>query len=137
MDKERCYVIRCHDLWDGSTVYRGNKGVFAKEKTGLIVGDTYTLSGAKRALSNIRRLCFDPDRYQYSIERLEEFYIDAGGHSAKEKKSQEICCSIEKAMTRLDELCDENNFHNGDKMRINEVRVVLRFLKEKLESGNS
>ena len=40
--------------------------------------------------------------------------------------------SIDHAMTRLDELWNGNDFDNGDKMRINEVRNVLRMLKEGL-----
>ena len=36
------------------------------------------------------------------------------------------------AMVRLDELWEGNDFHRGDKMRINEVRAALRRIKEKL-----
>ena len=36
------------------------------------------------------------------------------------------------AMIRLDELWEENDFHRGDKMRINEVRAALKRIKEKL-----
>lgn len=35
-------------------------------------------------------------------------------------------------MVRLDELRDGNDFHNGDKMRINEVRSVLKSIKATL-----
>ena len=35
-------------------------------------------------------------------------------------------------MVRLDELCEGNDFHRGDKMRINEVRAVLKRIKEEL-----
>ena len=48
------------------------------------------------------------------------------------RERQIICQYVEKAMTRLDELWNGNNFNNGDKMRINEVRFVLRELKEKI-----
>ena len=40
--------------------------------------------------------------------------------------------AIEHAMVRLDELWNGNDFDNGDKMRINEVRRVLNALKEDL-----
>ena len=36
------------------------------------------------------------------------------------------------AMVRLDELWEGNDFHRGDKMRINEVRAVLKRIKEQL-----
>ena len=94
------------------------------------MGDTYTLSGAKRALSNMRRLCFDPDRYQYSIERLDECYLQH--FSDVEKNIYRQHQLIEKAKIRLDELWEGNNFDNGDKMRINEIRSILRMLKEAL-----
>ena len=35
-------------------------------------------------------------------------------------------------MVRLDELWEGNDFDRGDKMRINEVRAVLKRIKEKL-----
>ncbi len=35
-------------------------------------------------------------------------------------------------MVRLDELWKGNDFHRGDKMRINEVRAALKRIKEKL-----
>ena len=75
MKIDKGYVIRCHDLLDGSTNFRGMKEVFTGKKSEMPVDNTYTLSGAKRALSNVHRLCLDPDRYQYSIERLNEFYV--------------------------------------------------------------
>ena len=130
MSDERGYVIRCHNLLDGSTDFRGNKSIFARTKDGFTMGDTYTLSGAKRALSNMRRLCFDPDRYQYSIERLDECYLQH--FSDVEKKIYSQHQLIEKAKIRLDELWEGNNFDNGDKMRINEIRSILRMLKEAL-----
>ena len=36
------------------------------------------------------------------------------------------------AMVRLDELWEGNDFQRGDKMRINEVRAVLKRIKEQL-----
>ena len=36
------------------------------------------------------------------------------------------------AMVRLDELWEGNDFPRGDKMRINEVRAVLKRIKEQL-----
>ena len=35
-------------------------------------------------------------------------------------------------MVRLDELWEGNDFHRGDKMRINEVRATLKCIKDKL-----
>ena len=75
MNEDRGYVIRCHDLWTGITDFWGLKGLISPSKSAFSVSDTYTLSGAKRTLTNMRRDCFDPDRYQYSIERLEEYYL--------------------------------------------------------------
>ena len=75
MTTDKGYVIRCLDLFDGSVYYRGMKETFAETKSETPIDKTYTISGAKRALSNVRRLCLDPDRYQYNIERLDEFYV--------------------------------------------------------------
>ena len=133
MDEEKGYVIRCHDLLDGSTDFRGMKGVFTRTNDGLAEGDTYTLSGAKRALSNMRRLCFDPNRYQYSIERLEEYYLPSFETKKQDADSQRK--AIDHALKRLDELWNGNDFDNGDKMRINEVKRVLRALKEEAANG--
>ena len=130
MSNEKGYVIRCHDLHDGSTYYRGCKELIAQTKAGITVGDTYTLSGAKRALSNLQRLSHDPD-HQYSIERLDEFY-SSRGIPVRSRDREEQCQRIDHAMKRLDELWNGNYFDNDDKMRINEVRRVLRGLKEDL-----
>lgn len=135
MNEEKGYVIRCHDLHDGTTDYRGIKGIIAKTKAGLTVGDTYTLSGAKRALSNMRRLCFEPDTNQYSIERLDEFYFSLSNDDNSGPDSSRMKSSIDHAMVRLDELWNGNDFDNGDKMRINEVRRVFRMLKEAIDDG--
>jgi hypothetical protein len=132
MKEEKGYVIRCHDLFDGSTDFRGMKGIFSKTKAGLSTGDTYSFSGAKRALANMRRLCFEPDRYQYSIERLDEFYFSPGEDGESVRDYPLMKSSIDHAMVRLDELWNGNDFDNGDKMRINEVRRVLRMLKEEM-----
>ncbi len=40
----------------------------------------------------------------------------------------EICSDIDHAMVRLDELYEGNDFHNGDKMRIN-TRLTLEELQ--------
>ena len=131
-DDSRGYVIRCHDLLDGSTDFRGQKGVFARTKAGLTAGDTYTLSGAKRTLANMRRLCFDSDRYQYSIERLDEYYVSLIDPADRDTDAMRMGKSVDDAMKRLDELWDGNDFDNGDKMRITEIRNVLRMLKGNL-----
>lgn len=129
------YVIRCHDLLDGRTYYRGRKGVFARKKEGITMGDTYTLTGAKKALANERRGTGDTDQFQYSIERLDECcfsFGEADAESRERREKEQIRDSVENAMRRLDELWNGNDFHSGDKMRINEVRKTLRLLKEKL-----
>lgn len=129
MNSKKGYVIRCHDLFDGTTDFRGLKGVFTKEKSGLTLEDSYSLAGAKRAISNMYRLNVDPDRYQFSIERLDEFYQPTIPLDNQPDKAK----LIERAMRRLDELKESNSFHNGDKMRINEVKDVLRLLKQDVQ----
>ena len=129
MNSKKGYVIRCHDLFDGTTDFRGLKGVFTKEKSGLTLEDSYSLAGAKRAISNMYRLNVDPDRYQFSIERLDEFYQPTIPLDNQPDKAE----LIERAMRRLDELKESNSFHNGDKMRINEVKDVLRLLKQDVQ----
>ena len=133
MNDEKGYVIRCHDLYDGSTDYRGLKGIISKSKSGLSASDTYTISGAKRALANMRRLCFEPDRYQYSIERLDEYYVSTFPSDGRD--TDQKIRFIDKAFERLDELWNKNDFDNGDKMRINEVRAVLQRIKEDITEG--
>ena len=128
MNSKKGYVIRCHDLFDGSTRFIGVKSVIAKTKSGLTAGDTYSLTGARRAISNMYRLSMDPDRYQLSIERLDEFYLHLPTTALNNQPDKSSM--IEHAMQRLDELKENNSFHNGDKMRINEVKDVLRFLKQ-------
>ena len=128
VNSKKGYVIRCHDLFDGSTDFRGLKGVFADAKSGLTLDDTYSLAGARRAISNMYRLNIDPDRYQFSIERLDEFYHPMPPQNNQPDKAE----LIERAMRRLDELKENNSFHNGDKMRINEVKDVLRLLKQEV-----
>ncbi len=128
LNSKKGYAIRCHDLIDGSTDFRGLKGVFANTKAGLTLNDTYSLAGAKRAISSMNRLSLEPDRYQYSIERLDEFYLPVPLQGVQPDKA----AMIERAIKRLDELKESNTFHNGDKMRINEVKDVLRMLKQDL-----
>ena len=53
-------------------------------------------------------------------------------YHTREDYKEEIYADIEHAMVRLDELCEGNDFHRGDKMRINEVRAVLKRIKEEL-----
>lgn len=129
-NKEKGYVIRHHNLFDGSTWFKGSNGTFARTKAGISVGDTYTLSGAKRALSNYQRMYPDFES-QYSVERLDDFYCfyneDADLFT---KNKNEINQSFEKAMRRLDELWERNVFNNSDKMRINEIKAALRMLNE-------
>ena len=92
--------------------------------------ETFTLSGAKKALANLQRIY--PEGGFYSIERLSCYYIDFGEQRIITDPKQKIYDKISHAMNRLDELWDGNEFDNGDKMRINEVRAVLKRIKEKL-----
>ena len=46
------------------------------------------------------------------------------------RNETDLRSSIDHAMLRLDELWNGNDFDNGDKMRINDVRAVLRKIRE-------
>ena len=82
-------------------------------------------------MKNLERLY--PDGEFYSIEKLSSYYCDFDSDTQDTKDYREaIYADIEHAMVRLDELCDGNDFHRGDIMRINEVRKVLKRIKEKL-----
>lgn len=74
-----------------------------------------------------------PDGGFYSIEKLSCYYYDFDNDTPdKEDYREKIFADIEHAMVRLDELWEGNEFHRGDKMRINEVRAVLKRIKETL-----
>lgn len=74
-----------------------------------------------------------PDGGFYSIEKLSSYYDDFDSYISGEKDYREkIFADIEHAMVRLDELWEGNDFHRGDKMRINEVRAALKRIKDKL-----
>ena len=128
---ENGYVIREHNLFSGETYYKGKKN-YSKTKTGITMCDTYTLKGAKTAITNINLRSRSSDTTQYSIERLDECYIRYDNEPQSDEQYKE---NFQHAMKRLNELIDGNDFDNGDKMRINEVRKVLQdFITELTEN---
>ena len=130
-EDNRGYVIRCVNRDTGRVRYRGSHSKYAGQKDALRPQDTYTFKGAKKALSNLERLY--PDGSFYSIEKLSSYYdFFESDIPDREDYKEKIYADIEHAMVRLDELCEGNDFHRGDKMRINEVRAVLKRIKEKL-----
>ncbi len=129
LDEDKGYVIRSLDLFDGRVVYRGKGGKLSSQKDAFMTNDTYTFAGAKKALANIERM--SDERYSYSIERLGCYYFDEFPEK-RNNDHQKIFNSIEHAMIRLDELWEGNDFDRGDKMRINEVRDVFRYIKAAL-----
>ena len=116
---ETGYVIREHDLFSGRTYYKGKKE-YTKTKNGISMRDTYTLKGAKTAITNINLRSRGSDTTQYSIERLDECYPESN------EKNSQYDKDFKHAIKRLDELIDGNDFDNGDKMRINEVKGILQ-----------
>ena len=50
------YVIRRFDRDTGRVTYRGNHQKFSRQKDALRPEDTYTFTGAKKALLNLERL---------------------------------------------------------------------------------
>ena len=132
-DDNKGYVIRCVNRDTGRVLYRGSHSKKTRQKDTLRPQDTYTFTGAKKALSNLERLY--PDGSFYSIEKLSCYYDDFDSDTPDKKDyREEIFADIEHAMVRLDELWEGNNFHRGDKMRINEVRAVLKRIKDNLLS---
>lgn len=125
---DRGYVVRCVDRDTGRVMFQGRKGKISHEKDAFRPDDTFTLRYAKSSLANIERL--HPDVYFLSIERLSCYYW--GYEERKPDRVEDMMQAIEHAMVRLDELWNGNDFDNGDKMRINEVRRVLNALKEDL-----
>ena len=130
-DDDKGYVIRCVNRDTGRVHYRGSHSKYTRQKDTLSPKDTYTFTGAKKALSNLERL--HPDGSFYSIEKLSCYYDDFDSDTPDKKDyREEIFADIDHAMVRLDELWEGNDFHRGDKMRINEVRAVLKRIKERL-----
>ena len=123
------YVIRLHNLHDGKTYYKGKKD-YSKTKSGIGMRDTYTLKGAKIAISTMLTNSGNNDTTQYSIERLDECY------PARIENDSQYDKDFKHAMKRLEELIDGNDFDNGDKMRINEVRRVLQYFIADLTDEN-
>ena len=127
---DKGYVIRCVELMDTGRVYfRGMKDAYANEKDAIPQSHTYTLSGVKRAIANLRKMY---PAWEYSIERLSVYYPEILFLQSKSTKRKNLSDSIDNALMRLDELWNGNNFDNGDKMRINEVRRTLMNAKERL-----
>ena len=127
---DKGYVIRCVELMDtGCVYYRGMKDAYANEKDAIPQSHTYTLSGVKRAIANLRKMY---PAWEYSIERLSVYYPEILVLQSKSTKRKNLSDSIDNALMRLDELWNGNNFDNGDKMRINEVRRTLMNAKERL-----
>ena len=124
---DKGYVIRCVDQISGSVLYRGSHQKYVYKKDSLMPNETYTFSGAKRALANLQRM--DLEACLYSIERLSCYYLNLGGSKMISEPNQKIYSIINRSMTLLDELWDGNDFHSGDKMRINEIRKGLREIK--------
>lgn len=125
---DKGYVIRCVELdGTGRVYYRGMKDAYANEKDAIPQSHTYTISGVKRAAANLRKMYPAED---FSIERLSAYYPDELFRQAKSGKN--LSASIDNALMRLDELWNGNDFDNGDKMRINEVRRTLMNAKEQL-----
>ena len=124
---DKGYVIRCVDQISGSVLYRGSHQKYAYKKDALMPDDTYTFSGARRTLANLQRMY--PEACFYSIERLSCYYLNLGGSKKTNEPNQRIYRIISRSMNRLDELWDGNDFHRGDKMRINEIRKGLREIK--------
>ena len=131
IDDNKGYVIRCVNRDTGRVLYRASHSKKTRQKDTLRPQDTYTFTGAKKALSNLERLY--PDGSFYSIEKLSCYYDDFDSDTPDKKDyREEIFADIDHAMVRLDELWEGNDFHRGDKMRINEVRAVLKRVKETL-----
>ena len=64
------------------------------------------------------------------IERLGECYLNFEVTRDNDDELKRLYSEINRAVYYLDELWDGNDFDNGDKMRINKVRSVLRSVKE-------
>ena len=127
---DKGYIIRCVELQDtGRVYYRGMKDAYANEKDAIPQSHTYTLSGVKRAIANPRKMY---PAEEFSIERLSAYYPEEMFPQSKSTKRKHLAASIDNALMRLDELWNGNNFDNGDKMRINEVRRTLMNAKEQL-----
>ena len=127
---DKGYVIRCVELMDtGRFYYRCMKDAYANEKDAIPQSHSYTLSCVKRAIANLRKMY---PAGEYSIERLSVYYPEILFLQSKSTKRKNLSDSIDNALMRLDELWNGNNFDNGDKMRINEVRRTLMNAKGRL-----
>ena len=123
---EKGYVIRSVDEFTGRVRYRGKKDKISPQKDALPINDTYSLTGARKALANLQRMY--PDTF-WSIERLSCCYINFESQTDPEDEKKRLLKQIDHAYGRLEELWEGNDFDNGDKMRINEVKAVLIRIK--------
>ena len=83
-DDNKGYVIRRVDRDTGRVTYRGNHKKYSRQKDALSPKDTYTLTGAQKALLNLERLY--PDGSFYSIERLSCYYDDFDSDTSDKRK---------------------------------------------------
>ena len=130
---DKGFVIRCVDSMSGRVMYRGANKKISFIKDSFREKDTFTISGAWRALRNFERMY--PDEAFYSIEKISSHYFineDKSNPSKGASDKKALLEDIEKAMIRLDELWEGNDFDKGDKMRINNVRYALNEIKEYL-----
>ena len=127
---DRGYVVRMTNSVTGEVRYQGRKSKIVIEKDVLRPEDTFTLRYAKSSLANLARIY--KDHYFLSIDRLSEYYSSFEEYQKPRGLEREMLQSIEHAHVRLDELLKGNDFHNGDKMRINEIRGDLNRIKENI-----
>ena len=127
---EEGYVIRCHDLSYDSTYYRGKnlKGSYYRDK--IPMEHTYTMTGAKKAVTYLQRFYSDQGRKQYSIECVGDCY-ETWLYADSKNETAEIIDTAQRALNCLRELMENNNFRQKDKKRIAEVKQALEFLEDK------
>ena len=137
--EERGFVIRHHNLFDGTTCFAGQKGVVSRKKEYFTLGDTYTLSGAKKAVANLRRL--HDDEFQYSIEMLEECYLWTDKEKTDDNRKR-ICDSDCRSVPEIPSGCITAQKHPfrfcpGDGRQVNKpllehtyVLVIARFCQK-------
>lgn len=125
---DKGYVIKYVDEFTGKAMYHGANHKMSPVKDSIREKDTYTRAGAMKALDNYLRI--HPDSGFYSIDKISSHFCncDEATMPTNDKKMH-IISDIDDALNRLDELWDNNDFHKGDKMRINEVRSTLSRVK--------
>ena len=126
---DRGYVIRSFDAYHGYAEYRGQNHAVSEKKDTNHPRDTYNLTGARKALTSLTNRHYE-DMF-YSIERLSS-YCPGMKPARRRMKKEDLDDWIVHGLKRLDELCDHHDFHRGDMMRINEVRKLLKYMRERL-----